>query len=153
MDGDAGNKIRALRDGRGLSLRELARRTGIDFSTLNRLERGTQPLDVVRMRKIGQVLDVKPSQLLADDDVAIRSDEIGVQLVRELEKIPDADRVPVLAMARELVRVARHIAAQWAGEPLAGDPDQVMQLSKLWNGLDDPHRARALRTLRASLSD
>lgn len=105
------------------------------------------------MRLIARAFGLKASQLLPDDDVALREDDVGIGLVQELEKIPDGERAAVLRMARELVQVVRRTATQWSKGALDGAPEDVAAMAELWNSLDDPRRQRAIRTLRASLGD
>lgn len=59
----AGERLRALREARGLSLSELSRRTGIDLAYLSRVENGHQRASVAVLEDIGRAL--KADDLLA----------------------------------------------------------------------------------------
>lgn len=124
----------------------------MDFNGVFRIETGKQALTVERMRQIARVLGVKPSELLNDEDVEFRADERGMELIRELEEIPVEDRTQTLIAARELVRLARHMAAQHSAGALGGDQRQLGELADLWNTFDHGARARALELLRLTSS-
>lgn len=149
MEG-ADNRIREFREARGWSERELAKRSGLNFNTIHRLEHGVVSLNVQHMRVLARAFDVKPSQLLNYDDVEVRADEVGIGLVQELERIPESDRAAVLTMSRELVRIVRNTATAWSTGALEGAPEQIGQLADIWNGLDDQRRDRAIALLRVS---
>ena len=106
------NRIRQLRDKRNWTVRDLAQRSGIDFSTVNRFERGTQALDLPRMRRLANALQVHTSELLVDDDVELRADDYGRSIMQEIRDIPHDLQADALRAARELARIARGIAAR-----------------------------------------
>ncbi len=57
-----GTKIRALRTARGLSLYQLAQRTGLQYHTLQRLEEGETDPRVDTLLKVARVIDTSPAQ-------------------------------------------------------------------------------------------
>jgi transcriptional regulator with XRE-family HTH domain len=63
-----GRRVRALRLERGLSLAELALRTGISIGALSQIERGVSSLRVRVIWPLAAALDVEPSALVADSD-------------------------------------------------------------------------------------
>lgn len=61
-----GQSIRHLRNQKGLSLRELARRAGVDHSNLGKIERGTGSSPTLdTLEKIAKALNVTLSEMLA----------------------------------------------------------------------------------------
>ena len=64
------NRIREIREARGLSLTALAKKAdNADGPTLSLIERGKRDLRLSWMRRIAPHLDVKPGDLLAEEDV------------------------------------------------------------------------------------
>jgi len=95
-----GARVRVLREARGLSLRELARRAEVQVSDISRLERGLtgQPrlsLGMALARALGLTL----SQLLGEAEVAAGG-ALPAPSVVEL-------RLALEAIGREATRVAR----------------------------------------------
>src|SRR5947209_2216929 len=75
-----GPRIRALRDGLGLSLRELAQRSGVSAPMLSQVERGETSPTLQVANRIAEGLELRLSQLL-------RLDEAGaVSVVRRSER-------------------------------------------------------------------
>ena len=56
--------LRQIRENRVLSRKELARRSGVDESTIYRAERGQTKLRPSTVRKLARALDVPPSELI-----------------------------------------------------------------------------------------
>ena len=83
-DGGFGKKIRELRQERGLGLRELARRAGIDHTRLSKIERGLRPPpEPAVILKLAQALEVEPLTLarlsgLPDELLVLAEKEKGV---------------------------------------------------------------------------
>jgi transcriptional regulator with XRE-family HTH domain len=70
-----GEKIRALRQSRGLSQEKLAFKAGIDPSYLGSVERGVKSPTIVTLEKITVALDAKIEELFQfDHDVAVKTD-------------------------------------------------------------------------------
>jgi len=63
-DPTVGSRLRQLRTDRGLSLRELARRTEVTASFLSQVERGTSNLSLDSLRRIAEALEVSIMQFL-----------------------------------------------------------------------------------------
>lgn len=57
-------KIRALREAKGLSQRELADALGLDQTTVSAWERGVAEPTVFNLRRLADVLGVSPGELL-----------------------------------------------------------------------------------------
>lgn len=73
MDGEElGDRLRRVRIARGIGVRELARRSGINHATLSLAERGQRwvgkPPSILDMRSLAKALDVTVEQLLGEDE-------------------------------------------------------------------------------------
>ncbi|GAS93859.1 XRE family transcriptional regulator [Mycolicibacterium canariasense] len=94
----AGAAIRAIREKRQLSMREVAARAGISQPFLSQIERGQSMPSMITVYRLAETLDVTPGELLptsTESKVAvIRSDEGRL--------LPVADR-PDAALGRVLV--------------------------------------------------
>ena len=75
LDQTARTRLRTLREARGWSIDELARRSHIGSSTISRLETGHRRLALDHLVVLARALDTSVDELLADegsDDVVIR---------------------------------------------------------------------------------
>lgn len=133
-----------------MSVRDLAERSGVDSATINRMERGTQPLDYPRGKRIAAALGVKFSRILLDEDVELRADDKGNAALAELAAVPAAMWPDMIAMTRRMVSVAREMAAHHSAGALGGNEKQIAELAKIWGGFDDAARDRALTILSAA---
>ncbi|HEY1357489.1 MAG TPA: XRE family transcriptional regulator [Thermoleophilaceae bacterium] len=75
-----GARVRALRDGMGLSLRDLAERCGVSAPMLSQVERGETSPTLAVAERIAAGLDLNLSQLLRLDEAD------GVSIVRAAER-------------------------------------------------------------------
>jgi transcriptional regulator with XRE-family HTH domain len=69
-----GAKLRQWRERRLLTLRELSARSGVAFATLQGIETGRQAPRPSTLRKILQVLEISPEDILIQNNVG---DELG----------------------------------------------------------------------------
>ena len=69
-----GGRIRALREVRGMKLKQLADATGLSDAFVSRLERGQVSSSVANLIQIAQALDIGVSELFADPLARLRSD-------------------------------------------------------------------------------
>jgi transcriptional regulator with XRE-family HTH domain len=81
-----GARVRALRDGMGLSLRDLAERCGVSAPMLSQVERGETSPTLAVAERIAAGLDLSLSQLLRLDEAD------GVSIVRAGERRRAGDR-------------------------------------------------------------
>ncbi|MDF1501556.1 helix-turn-helix transcriptional regulator [Roseisolibacter sp. H3M3-2] len=97
---DLGGRVRVLRERRGLSLRELARRAGVQVSDVSRLERGLtrQPRLTLAMALAG-ALGVRLSHLLGETEGGA-AEPSEAPVVAEL-------RLALEGIGREAARVAQ----------------------------------------------
>lgn len=58
--------LRAVREARGLSLRELGRRVGLDPTFLGRVERGEERLSVRSLERVAEALELRELRRLLE---------------------------------------------------------------------------------------
>jgi transcriptional regulator with XRE-family HTH domain len=56
--------LRAVREGKGLSMSEVARIMGIELNTLHRIEKGKVDISISTLKAIASALNIPPSGLL-----------------------------------------------------------------------------------------
>jgi transcriptional regulator with XRE-family HTH domain len=148
MDPEFPNRIHALRNAHrpALSLRDLAQRTGgrITHTKLQRIETGATPPDFNDLKIIANALGIRVSGLLNDEDVEVRVDEFGAELLDLLATIPNDQRADVLLAAQHVARAVTGMAASRSAAALRGEPALVDKLAQRWNTLQDSDRSYAL---------
>jgi transcriptional regulator with XRE-family HTH domain len=75
-----GGRIRTEREASGYNLEEVAGRIGLSESSLSRLERGEQAIDIVTLTRISDVLAVRPDAFLdasRDTTIAYARTQVG----------------------------------------------------------------------------
>jgi transcriptional regulator with XRE-family HTH domain len=94
-----GREIRSVRAGRGLSVSELARRSGISQSFLSQFESGQSDISVGRLVRLAQALDVDLADLL---DQRSRSEERVVRAGAQVELPTPSEGLRLYLMAASL---------------------------------------------------
>lgn len=81
------NRIKELRERRGLTLEQLEERSGIDHSTLSRLENGRMKITDQYLGLLAEALDYHPAEFIADLADAARTDQERelLDLIRGME--------------------------------------------------------------------
>lgn len=133
-----------------MSLQALANVVGATKSQIQRLETGATVMDINWMRRLGAALDVKPTELLNDDDVEFRGGEAERAIVSALSAIAPEDRVLFLRICDDLSRMTRRLSGEHHSVTLSGDEKQTKMLAELWNELDRETRERALTFLEGA---
>lgn len=87
-----GERLRRLREDRGLSQRELARLVGIGVMQINRYERGISVPSATVLPQIGRLFQMTVDQLLGNDAKSMEPPEI--RDVRLFERFRVLDRMP-----------------------------------------------------------
>jgi XRE family transcriptional regulator, regulator of sulfur utilization len=116
-----GARVRALRDSQGLSLRDLAARSGVSTPMLSQVERGATSPTLSVAARIAAGLELSLSQLLRLDETE------GVSVVRASERrvagAPGRHRYEIVTPARpgQRAEIAVHTLAPGAATGGAGD--------------------------------
>ena len=117
-----GPRIRALREGMGLSLRDLAERSGVSAPMLSQVERGETSPTLAIAAKIASGLELSLSQLLRLDEGD------GVSIVRAAQRLlggrADGHRYEVLTppVPGQRAEVSQHALAPGSATGGPGDP-------------------------------
>ncbi len=61
-------QLKRLRQEQALSLRDLARRSGVAYDTINRLELGKQDAQPRTIRRLADALGVEPKELMKGEE-------------------------------------------------------------------------------------
>ena len=61
-------QLKRLRQEQALSLRDLARRSGVAYDTINRLELGKQDAQPRTIRRLADALNVEPRELMKREE-------------------------------------------------------------------------------------
>ena len=86
---EIGLRVRALREGRGMSLSELARRASVGKATLSGLEAGTRNPTLETLQSVAAALDVALTALLHDPGAEpIRGRAVEMTLLRVFDDGP-----------------------------------------------------------------
>lgn len=104
-----GTHLRALRNTRGIGLRQAAKETGVSASTLSRVERGMCISDIAIIHKIAAYCNVSIDDLLGiEEPTKEQTDAYLVRLGYNLEQL----RVEINDLINKLQEETRAILAQ-----------------------------------------
>lgn len=122
MTVSVGPRIKALREAGGLSLRDLAERTGVSAPMLSQVERGETSPTLQVAGRIANGLDLSLSQLLRLDEGD------SVHVIRAADIKPTRRReghtteVLTAALPGQRAELSRHVLAEGAATGSADDP-------------------------------
>jgi transcriptional regulator with XRE-family HTH domain len=98
-----GERLRAARMARELSLGDVAVQLGVSAATLSRIENNKQSLDLPLFLELTRVLGVRAAGVLESDDSAHRAEE----LIDELAAMTSIERARIFAAANDRSRGRR----------------------------------------------
>jgi transcriptional regulator with XRE-family HTH domain len=117
-----GPRVRALREGMDLSLRDLAERSGVSAPMLSQVERGETSPTLATASRIAAGLELTLSQLLRLDEGGsvsiVRAGEVHRGAVRRGHSV----EVLTPALPGQRAELSRHVLAAHASTGGAGDP-------------------------------
>jgi transcriptional regulator with XRE-family HTH domain len=111
-DGDArvGNRIRALRIDRELSQADVAEALGVSFQQIQKYEKGTNRLSVMRAEQISALFQVSVQELLGEGtgkvgkiDMVDRFDTESYKLAREMRFLNDDVKLRMRKLVEAIV--------------------------------------------------
>ncbi len=140
-------RLEQVREEKGLTQAELARRTGLSRGQIANLESGTRGFTLVNMRKCARALEVPVADLLLHEDAPNQPSESDLKILRALDQLRDGDRDLAAHIAVQLVGMIRGLAAR---DALAGETYQVSRLSTIWNGMNEEQRRWALNVIEGA---
>ncbi|QNK57446.1 helix-turn-helix domain-containing protein [Paenibacillus sp. PAMC21692] len=102
-----GEQIRKARKVKGMTQERLAELSGLSFSYISDVERGTRNISLESLEKIVTALNIKPAQLFADIDEAVHPNDIVHNRLDSLHTLlidRDADEIAfVIKVAQEFL--------------------------------------------------
>lgn len=102
-DTQAPNRIRELREARGLAQNQLAEIINVTPSALNKLERGTRGLNQEWMRRIAKALGCAPVDILPDADNPSRLSAEEQEMLDRLRAATKRDRETLLRVSEAII--------------------------------------------------
>jgi XRE family transcriptional regulator, regulator of sulfur utilization len=85
---EVGRRVRELRERRGMSLSELARRAAVGKATLSGLEAGTRNPTLDTLQAVATALDLPLTALVSPPPAALRGAAVQIQLLRVFDDGP-----------------------------------------------------------------
>jgi XRE family transcriptional regulator, regulator of sulfur utilization len=86
--GEVGRRVRELRERRGMSLSELARRAALGKATLSGLEAGTRNPTLDTLHSVAAALDLPLTTLLSPAPATVRGAAVQIRLLRVFDDGP-----------------------------------------------------------------
>jgi transcriptional regulator with XRE-family HTH domain len=102
---EVGQKIRAVRDAKGMTAREVVAITGMGAPSYSRIETGANEPNIDSLKKIAAALGVKPGDLLDDDfqpDVLPELDMSMRARMKQIESLEEEEQKIVFALVDAL---------------------------------------------------
>jgi transcriptional regulator with XRE-family HTH domain len=121
VDDDVPRRLRAERERRGISLRELARRLAISPSAISQIETGRARPSVATLWAIVTELGMSLDDLFAPEGGAAAASEAATDADAGTAGAPDAGLPVVTADAREAIQLATGV--RWERMTSSPDPD------------------------------
>lgn len=111
LDKEIGLKLKKLREQKGLSLREAAKRIGVDHSYIHKIEGGKMP-SLEKLKKLCDLYDF-PIQSLFGEEVEVPDilKDLGVEWVAHVEKMKNKQLTPEeVEKMVEIVRTLKNLS-------------------------------------------
>lgn len=108
---EVGEKLRKERDKRKLTLREVGEATGIDYSYLGRIERGSLPSST-KLRKLADFYEIPMASLFGEEmEVPQELKDIGVEWISFSKEMADKgiDIDDLRSMAETIMKIKKQI--------------------------------------------
>ena len=102
---EVGQKIRSVRDAKGMTAREVVSKTGMGAPSYSRIETGANEPTIESLKKIAAALGVKPGDLLDDDfqpDVLPELDTSLKARMKQIESLEEEEQKIVFALVDAL---------------------------------------------------
>lgn len=115
MSDHIGSRIRHLREKKGWSQRELARRVNLNASVMNRIELGTRPVADHELVRFADVFEISSDYLLGrttdvhskiKEDPCLYLPENVNHFLKEYEQLNEEDQKQIARMVRALLKLA-----------------------------------------------
>jgi transcriptional regulator with XRE-family HTH domain len=123
-----GERIRLLRERRGLLQKELAEKTGLSVQTISNLERGKGAPSISTIKKIAETLGVPPTVFFEDDVKRKRllRDELKKKMALVEQLVENEDREKAKQVLDEILELFNSFGEEIAAAG-QGSSDQLQQ--------------------------
>jgi transcriptional regulator with XRE-family HTH domain len=116
MSDHIGSRIRHLREKKGWSQRELARRVNLNASVMNRIELGTRPVDDHELARFADVFEISSDYLLGRTHASSLQNQIKenpclylpenvTNFLKDYEQLSEEDQKQIARLVRALLRL------------------------------------------------
>jgi transcriptional regulator with XRE-family HTH domain len=96
-----GRRLRAFRERRGLTQKELGHRCQVSFQQIQKYERGINRISMSRLEALAAAMDVTPLQLLSSHDTGPEA-SLREQLRLSIDQLRESDLVLVRDLLKRL---------------------------------------------------
>jgi transcriptional regulator with XRE-family HTH domain len=108
---DLGNRIKEVRNQKGIKREDLAKLIGTSAAIIGRYERNERTPSIEVAKKIAQALDVSLDYLTGDSSVLVQ-DKKMVYRLEELQKVNPADKDRILYILDVMIKDAQNNTLQ-----------------------------------------
>lgn len=108
---DLGNKIKEIRNQKGIKREDLAKLIGTSPAIIGRYERNERTPSIDVAKKIAQALDVSLDYLTGDSSVLVQDKKMVFRL-EELQKVNPADKDRILYILDVMIKDAQNNTLQ-----------------------------------------
>jgi len=146
----ARNRLAQLREDRGWSYSELARRVGTTPTQIRKLETGVLNISLSWMQRLARALEQPMSAFLAPEEVNLSIDAETHSVMTVMAGLAQDERQMVLDAAKQVLALARRMARDRSGVALVGSEGLGERVAAKWDGWSDGQRQRAVDLLMAA---
>ena len=94
-----GEKLKKLRDDRGMSMYRLTQMTGVSGHHIKGIEQGTRQPTIETLNKLVNALGSSLADILSDDDNSVRLDEDERRLIENYRMVSEEKKSALLNMS------------------------------------------------------
>ncbi len=130
IDKAIGQKIRELRNRWGLSQSELAERIGISFQQIQKYEKGSSRISVMRLQQIAEALGASPASFLEEGEKRFKITDVSVKYSDD-ESSRETPNEPLSKEEIALLRLFRKVKNRKLREGILKQVRGVVELEKM----------------------
>ena len=130
IDKVIGQKIRELRNRWGLSQSELAERIGISFQQIQKYEKGSSRISVMRLQQIAEALGASPASFIEEGEKRLKITDVSVKYADD-ESSRETPNEPLSKEEITLLRLFRKVKNRKLREGILKQVRGVVELEKM----------------------